>query len=91
MIKNVICGILATAAIAIGTIGAFHYEANYTRENCVVIGHNGYWTMVEDKQGHVWGFEGDFFKVGDKVDVKMNTNGTKSINDDYVTKVTYAK
>ena len=91
MIKKVICGILATAAITAGLIGAGYFEANYTREDCVVIGHKGYWTMVEDKQGHVWGFEGDFFKVGDKVDVKMNTNGTKSINDDYVTKVTYAK
>ena len=91
MIKNVICGILATAAITAGLIGAGHFEANYTREDCVVIGHRGYWTMVEDKQGHVWGFEGDFFKVGDHVDLKMNTNGTDGIYDDYVKEAVRSK
>ena len=81
--KNVICGILAFIVI----VGGF----NYTRRDCVVIENKGGYTTFTDKTGHEFTFKGDFYKVGDRIDVKMSTNGTNSVLDDVVKEVRTAR
>lgn len=91
MMKNVICGILAVV-IMCGLFGLAGYvECNYTRRNCVVIENKGGYTTFTDRTGHQFTFKGDFYKVGDRIDVKMNTNGTDSVLDDIVKGVRAAR
>ena len=91
MMKNVICGILAFIVIVGGFIGAGYVENNYTRHDCVVIENKGGYTTFTDKTGYEFTFKGDFYKVGDRIDVKMNTNGTNSVLDDVVKEVRTAR
>ena len=91
MVKNVISGILAFVVIIVGFIGAGYVENNYTRRDCVVIENKGGYTTFTDKTGYEFTFKGDFYKVGDRIDVKMNTNGTNSVFDDVVKEVRTAR
>ena len=52
-------------------------ETHYTREGIVVENNNNLIT-VKDDCGHLWDFEGNDFKVNERVELTMDTNHTDS-------------
>lgn len=63
-------------------------ETHYTREGIVVENNNNLIT-VKDECGYLWDFEGDDFKINERVKLTMDTNHTDSnIFDD---KIIYVK
>lgn len=66
----------------LGMLCAVGYiETHYTRKDCEVIAVG----RVEDRCGFVWECDTEGHRVGDRVNLKMHTNGTDgTIYDDYV-------
>lgn len=73
--------------IIILTISLFNtIENRYTRE-VTVKRVEGTVITVEDKQGYIWEFNGDDYKVGQHITVVMNDNHTSNIYDDEIIEV----
>lgn len=77
--------------VAIALIGSLaicsYVETHYTRENCTVVQKCGVGVTVEDELGHLWSYEikeSEPLKIGDVVDLSMDTCCTDSIYDDVV-------
>ena len=49
---------------------------DYTRKDCKVTSIVGNTVYVVDAGGRQWSFEGHGYKVGEKVDLRMDDNGT---------------
>lgn len=65
-------------------------ETHYTRKNCTVVSVTDTTVTVEDKSGYLWSVEGnvDNLQEGEKVNLKMYTNGTtENITDDIILKI----
>ena len=61
------------------------FGSDYTRRDCVVTSIVGNTVYVVDAGGRQWSFEGKGYKVGEKVDLKMDDNGTPdTIADDTI-------
>lgn len=84
-IKTIALALLLTVLATVALYIVAYVDTNYERKDCEVVESKGGYTTAEDKQGHLWTFKGDYFKIGDRIDLRMNTNGTKSIYDDTVT------
>ena len=85
--KDTALAILAMVLVIACLMVVGGIENTYVRKGCVVVERKGYITVVEDKTGNLWEFEGDYYKVGDVVNLKMNANNTNSIYDDTIIKV----
>lgn len=59
-------------------------ETFTTKEGCEVVEIRGGISTIEDKQGNLWTFYGDYYEAGDRVDIKLNTKGTYDITDDEI-------
>lgn len=79
------CIYLLVAIVLYGLMGAINYiETHYNRVAIVTECKDDNVT-VEDKQGNLFAFEGDGFKVGDEVVLEMYTNHTdNTIKDDEI-------
>ena len=44
-------------------------------------------TIAKDKNGNLWAFENDEFKIGDRVKLTMNDNHTPQIEDDEILEI----
>lgn len=68
-----------------------YIETHYTRKGCEVVSIDGDTVRIKDKCGYVWEWEqeqDENFTEGEKINLKMHTNGTTSnINDDKILKV----
>ena len=74
----VVCGLITLLGIE------NHIKTHYERE-AIVSGYQGYDIKVEDKQGNIWFFEGNDYKLGDEVVLSMYTNHTdENIYDDEI-------
>lgn len=85
--KDTVLAILAMVLVIACLMVVGGIENTYVRKGCVVVERRGYTTVVEDKTGNLWEFEGDYYKVGDVVNLKMSANNTNSIYDDTIVKV----
>lgn len=76
------------AIVLIGSLAICSYvETHYTRKDCVVIQKSSVGVTVEDGSGHLWSYEikeSEPLKIGDVVDLSMDTCCTDSIYDDVV-------
>lgn len=61
-------------------------ETRYTRKGIVTNVCNNVVT-IEDEFGEVWLIEDDTYNVNDKVTMRINTNHTNEIHDDFIEKV----
>ena len=77
----VIAGLVVLVLVT-GIVG--YIETHYTREAEVIELESDSVVVVEDATGNEWAFEGEGYAVGDKVTMKMHTNGTDSIITDDV-------
>ncbi len=81
--KKVFITILTIVAI----IGALKIladaETYYTKSRCEVVSY----CVVEDRQGNRYHCNTVGYQVGDKVSVKMHTNGTDDPCDDYAVEI----
>lgn len=71
------------AAFAVVTAIMSHAQT-YTRNDCEVVSTRNGVVTVADNCGYVWDFEGDGYKVGEHINIKMNTNGTDNPIDDSI-------
>lgn len=77
VINGCIC--LLIAIVLYGSMGAIDYiETHYNRLAIVTECKNDN-IITKDKQGNLFAFEGDGFKVGDEVVLEMYTNHTDNI------------
>lgn len=82
--------ILIGLVIVSGLVACDWAETHYTRKNCTVVSVTGTTVIVEDKCGYLWSAEGnaDNLQEGEKVNLKMYTNGTtENITDDIILKI----
>lgn len=86
-IIKTMCIIILLAAF----VACNYYEHNYTREECEIIKVSGAIITIKDKGDNVWEWEskdGETFKLGEIVTLKMNDNFTSNnICDDIIKKV----
>ena len=88
--KKVLLVATGILTVGIAIIGIGHLETRYTRKDCFVLEKQNNLITVLDKSGHYWNYYSDeqTFELGDKVDLKMHTNGTtEDITDDLILKV----
>lgn len=85
--KNTALAIIALVVVIACLMIVGRIENTYVRKGCIVVERRGCITVVEDRTGNLWEFEGDYYKVGDVVNLKMNANNTNSIYDDTIIKV----
>lgn len=83
-VKTIALALLLAVLATVVMYVVAYVDTNYERKGCKVVDSRGGYTTAEDPQGHLWTFKGDYFKVGDRVDLRMNTNGTNTIYDDIV-------
>lgn len=76
--------IIFSVLILLGLLNTI--ESRYTREVTVKRVEETAIT-VEDKQGYIWEFKGDDYKVGQHITVVMNDNHTSNIYDDEIIEV----
>ena len=72
---------------------ACHAEQNYMRTGIVSNIQNGV-VMIEDTTGNTWKWnteKGEDFKIGEKVALKMNANGSVEDFEDDIIKKVYKK
>lgn len=87
MITRVVRTIIGTFAFLGVFCWAGNLETHYSRQ-AVVTSVKENEIVVLDNSDHVWAFEGDGYKVGDKVTLKMFTNYTDdNIYDDEIISV----
>jgi hypothetical protein len=90
--RKVFLGMVAVAGMACA-LGAFKLgldSTTYYHRAGVVSEVNQNEISIDDDDGNVWVWElenGDYFSVGDKVDLTMDTNETSTIYDDIIKKV----
>ena len=85
-VKRVITTTIITVIIIL-TISLLNtIESRYTRD-VTVKSVEGTVITIEDKQGYIWEFNGDDYKVGQHITVVMNDNHTSNIFDDEIVKV----
>ena len=83
--KAVVKLICIFAAIVIMLTADTVFGTRYTREGCKVVNVIGNDVYVVDTCGNRWSFEGNGYKVGQLVDLRMDNAGTDStIEDDKV-------
>ncbi len=82
------CISLLIAIVIYGSMGAINYiETHYNRLAIVTECKNNN-IITKDKQGNLFAFEGNGFKVGDEVVLEMYTNHTdNTIKDDEILNV----
>lgn len=84
MINKVMRGLVVVVMFAI-LFQAFKFECHYSRMGKVTNVQDEVITVVDDKTGNIWEFEGDGFAVNDKIKLKFFTNHTdEKIEDDYI-------
>lgn len=77
--------VVAVALLVVGRVG--YWETHYNREG-IVTSIEGDTVVVTDTTGNEWVMEGEPLSVGDKVTLRMHTQGTDSvITDDTVVSV----
>lgn len=82
---TIITIVVVVTLLAIGRVG--YWETHYNREG-IVTSVEGEVVTVTDTTGNEWAMEGEPLSVGDKVTLRMHTQGTDSvITDDTVVSV----
>lgn len=77
--------VLVVTLLVIGRVG--YWETHYNREG-VVTSVEGDTVVVTDTTGNEWAMEGEPLSIGDKVTLRMHTQGTEhTITDDTVVSV----
>lgn len=82
---TIITIVVVATLLIIGRVG--YWETHYNREG-VVTEVTGEVVTVTDTTGNEWAMEGEPLSVGDKVTLRMHTQGTEhTINDDTIVSV----
>lgn len=68
--------VFACATILLAFILHAAFGWDYTRRDCEVVNVIGNDVYVVDESGRTWTFEGHGYRVGEKVDLRMDDNGT---------------
>lgn len=77
--------VFVCAAILLTFILCSAFSWDYTRRDCEVVKVIGNDVYVVDEGGRTWKFEGRGYRVGEKVDLRMDDNGTpNTITDDTI-------
>lgn len=85
----VVTVVMVVALLVIGRVG--YWETHYNREG-VVTSVEGDTVVVTDTTGNEWAMEGEPLTVGDRVTLRMHTQGTEhTITDDTVVSVSTHK
>lgn len=83
MVKKIILTTIIIMAFIL-VVSLFNtIESRYTRD-VTVKKIEGIVVTVEDKQGYIWEFKGDSYKIGQHITVVMNDNHTSNICDDEI-------
>lgn len=72
-IKSLIAVLSVMAIFCIGLPIISYYETHYTMQATVVSIETNGTVLVEDTTGNLWAFEGEGFKINDKVNVNFYT------------------
>ncbi len=70
--------------IAIGVYGASVYDNTYTLDDCIVAEVCEQSALIQDHNGNLWEVHNVDLQECDRVNLIMNSNGTKNIKDDIV-------
>lgn len=73
--------------LVIGVCGAGAYENTYTLEDCIVAEACDNGALIQDKNGNLWEVRDVDLHECQVVDLVMDNNGTKMIEDDIVKRV----
>lgn len=61
-------------------------ETQYTRE-ATVVSYRANAVVVQDEQGHEWGFIGTGYELGEKLVLVMDNNHTMQVEDDRIIRI----
>lgn len=75
-------GVIFTALLTVCSL----IETRYTRE-AVVVSYRADAVVVQDEQGHEWGFIGTGYELGEKLVLVMDNNHTMQVEDDRIIRI----